>query len=109
MYPGDSNSGCLIEKSHFFSSAGIAFEEDKVGKIFVGEVIKDGNAYKSGLVDAGDELIATSAIVYGSEEDYQGVMVRKGMQIVRLNVRGERFETVRIQHNTCGHAFRINS
>jgi hypothetical protein len=98
MYPGDSNSGCLIEKFHFFSSAGIAFEEDKVGKIIVGEVIKDGNAYKSGLVDAGDELIATSAIVYGSEEDYQGVMVRKGMQIVRLGVRGERFETVRIQH-----------
>lgn len=61
----------------------------------MGEVIEGGNAYKSGLIDAGDQLIATSAIVYGSEEDYQGVMVRKGMQIIRLNVRGERFETVR--------------
>lgn len=98
MCPRPSNSGCLIEKLPFFSSTGIAFEEDKVGKIVVGEVIKDGNAYKSGLVDSGDELIATSAIVYGLEEDYQGVMVRKGMQIVRLNVRGERFETVRIEH-----------
>lgn len=44
----------------------------------------------------GDQLIATSAVVYGSEDDYQGVMVRKGMQIVRLNVRGEKFNTVRI-------------
>jgi len=60
----------------------------------VDEVLEGGNAYKSGLIEAGDQLIATSAIVYGSEEDYQGVMVRKGMQIIRLNVRGERFETV---------------
>lgn len=60
----------------------------------MGEVIGGGNADKSGLVDAGDQLIATSAIVYGSEEEYQGVMVRKGMQKIRLNVRGERFETV---------------
>ena len=74
--------------------AGIAFEEDKLGRMMVGEVIQGGNADKSGVVDAGDQLIATSAIVYGSEEDYQGVMVRKGMQKVRLNVRGERFETV---------------
>jgi len=78
-----------------WGSAGIAFEEDKFGNIFVDEVLEGGNAYRSGLIEAGDQLIATSAIVYGSEEDYQGVMVRKGMQIIRLNVRGERFETVR--------------
>ena len=60
----------------------------------MGEVIEGGNADKSGLVDAGDQLIATSAIVYGLEEEYQGVTVRKGMQKVRLNVRGERFKTV---------------
>ena len=58
------------------------------------EVVKDGNADRSGLVDVGDQLIATSAIVYGAEEFYQGVKVRKGMQIVRLGVFGEKFDTV---------------
>lgn len=87
-------AGCSRIKVEFTKPLGIAFEEDKFGNIFVDEVLEGGNAYKSGLIEAGDQLIATSAVVYGSEEDYQGVMVRKGMQIVRLNVRGERFETV---------------
>lgn len=85
------------------SVSGIAFEEDKFGNVMVGEVIEGGNAYKSGLVDAGDQLIATSAIVYSSEDEYQGVVVRKGMQKVRLNVRGERFETVCPSHHTRSH------
>lgn len=80
--------------THGTEVAGIALEEDKFGNIFIAEVIRDGNADKTGLVDVGDQLIATSAVVYGSEDDYQGVMVRKGMQIVRLNVRGEKFNTV---------------
>ncbi|KAG0630520.1 hypothetical protein M758_1G184200 [Ceratodon purpureus] len=87
-------AGCSRVKVDLKKPLGIAFEEDEFGRMFVGEVIQGGNADKSGLVDAGDQLIATSAIVYGSEEEYQGVMVRKGMQKIRLNVRGERFETV---------------
>lgn len=74
---------------------GIAFEETKTGTVVVGEVISGGNAQNSGLVEVGDQLIATSAVVYSDTDEYQGVTVRKGMQIVRLNVRGERFETVR--------------
>lgn len=73
---------------------GIVLEEDKAGNIFVGGLVEDGNAAKSGLVDVGDQLIATSAIVYNDSETYQGVSVRKGMEVVRLSVRGERFETV---------------
>eukprot|EP01018_Ginkgo_biloba_P039597 Gb_22216 [translate_table: standard] len=88
--------GCSRIKLELSKPLGIVLEEDKVGNIFVAEVVQGSNADKSGLVDLGDQLIATSAIVYGGEEDYQGVKVRKGMQIVRLNVRGERFETVSI-------------
>ncbi|CAM6040130.1 unnamed protein product [Sphagnum compactum] len=86
--------GCSRIKVELTKPLGIALEEDKFGNIFIAEVIRDGNADKTGLVDVGDQLIATSAVVYGSEDDYQGVMVRKGMQIVRLNVRGEKFNTV---------------
>lgn len=86
--------GCTRIKLELNKPLGIAFEEVKPGNIIVVEVVKDGNADKSGLVDIGDQLIATSAIVYDTEDYYQGVKVRKGMQIVRLSVRGEKFETV---------------
>lgn len=87
-------TGCTRIKLALTKPLGIILEEDKAGNIFVAEVIRDGNADKSGLVDVGDQLISTSAIVYGTEDYYQGVKVRKGMQIVRLGVRGEKFETV---------------
>lgn len=87
-------AGCSRFKVELRKPLGIVLEEDKSGNIFVAELLKDGNADKSGLLDVGDQLIATSAVVYGNNEDYQGVRVRKGMEIVRLNVRGERFETV---------------
>lgn len=86
--------GCSRVKVELSRPIGLVLEEDRAGNIVVAELVKDGNAEKNGLVDVGDQLIATSAIVYGSVEDYQGVKVRKGMQTVRLNVRGERFETV---------------
>jgi C-terminal processing protease CtpA/Prc len=41
--------------------AGIVLEEDKAGNIFIAEVFPNGNAFNSGLVDAGDQLIAVSA------------------------------------------------
>ncbi|MCO5548184.1 hypothetical protein L7F22_001642 [Adiantum nelumboides] len=86
--------GCTRVKVELKKPLGIILEENKVGNIFVAEVVEGGNADKSGLVDVGDQLIATSAIVYGSEDYYQGVRVRKGMQIVRLSVFGEKFDTV---------------
>ncbi|BBN01704.1 hypothetical protein MPTK1_2g09630 [Marchantia polymorpha subsp. ruderalis] len=86
--------GCSRVKVELSRPLGIAFEETKTGTVVVGEVISGGNAQNSGLVEVGDQLIATSAVVYSDTDEYQGVTVRKGMQIVRLNVRGERFETV---------------
>lgn len=58
-----------------------------------------GNAEKAGGVEVGDELIATSAVVYNSEMDYGGVKVRKGEEVVRLAVRGEKFNTVSLMHH----------
>ncbi|KAI5071172.1 hypothetical protein GOP47_0013423 [Adiantum capillus-veneris] len=89
--------GCSRVKVELSKPLGIVLEEDKAGNIFVAEVFEGGNADKSGLVDVGDQLIATSAIVYGSEDYYQGVRVRKGMQVVRLSVLGEKFDTVSSQ------------
>lgn len=86
--------GCTRVKVELNKPLGIVLEEAKAGNIFVAEVVGGGNAEKSGLIDVGDQLIATSAIVYGSEEYYQGVKVRKGMQVVRLSVFGEKFDTV---------------
>lgn len=37
----------------------------------------------------GDQLIATSGITYSKEEDYNGAKVKKGQQVVRLNVIGQ--------------------
>ncbi|KAG6550617.1 hypothetical protein Mapa_007870 [Marchantia paleacea] len=86
--------GCSRVMVELGRPLGIAFEETKIGTIVVGEVISGGNAQNSGLVEVGDQLIATSAVVYSDTDEYQGVTVRKGMQVVRLNVRGEKFETV---------------
>ncbi|XP_024528234.1 protein MET1, chloroplastic-like isoform X1 [Selaginella moellendorffii] len=87
--------GCSRVKVELRKPLGMILEEDAAGNIFVAEVSPGGNAEKSGLVEVGDQLIATSAVVYADQEVYQGVTVRKGMQVVRLNVRGEKFETVR--------------
>eukprot|EP00246_Nothoceros_aenigmaticus_P000272 TRINITY_DN10417_c0_g1_i2.p1 TRINITY_DN10417_c0_g1~~TRINITY_DN10417_c0_g1_i2.p1 ORF type:complete len:180 (-),score=14.50 TRINITY_DN10417_c0_g1_i2:182-721(-) len=86
--------GCSRIKLEISKPLGMVLEQDKNGNIVVAGLVADGNAAKSGLVDVGDQLMATSAIVYNDAETYQGVQVRKGMQIVRLNARGERFETV---------------
>ena len=59
-------------------------------------MLPGGNAAKAAAIEVGDELIATSAVVYNSEMDYGGVKVRKGQEVVRLAVRGERFDTVRL-------------
>eukprot|EP00898_Chlorokybus_atmophyticus_P002576 jgi/Chlat1/3319/Chrsp22S03414 len=73
---------------------GLILEEDKAGNIFVGEVQKGGNAEAEGSVTVGDQLIATSAVVYTKAQRYGEVNVRGGEQVVRLNVRGEDFKTV---------------
>eukprot|EP00270_Netrium_digitus_P018525 TRINITY_DN7066_c0_g1_i1.p1 TRINITY_DN7066_c0_g1~~TRINITY_DN7066_c0_g1_i1.p1 ORF type:complete len:221 (+),score=32.75 TRINITY_DN7066_c0_g1_i1:57-665(+) len=87
--------GCSRVKVELSRPLGLVLEEDVTrGGIFVAEIIPEGNAEKSQEIDMGDELIATSAIVYNSSESYGGVTVRRQMEIVRLTVRGEKFETV---------------
>jgi hypothetical protein len=42
----------------------------------------------------GDQLISTSGVTYTRTEDYGGVQVRKGQEIVTLNCTAESFKTV---------------
>ncbi|CAI5955480.1 unnamed protein product [Closterium sp. NIES-65] len=85
--------GCSRIKIELARPLGLVLEE-RAGGIFVAEVARGGNAEATGLVDAGDQLIATSAIVFDDSDSYGGVVVKKGMRIVRFNVRGEKFDTV---------------
>ncbi|CAI5459422.1 unnamed protein product [Closterium sp. Yama58-4] len=85
--------GCSRIKIELARPLGMVLEE-RAGGIFVAEVARGGNAEATGLVDAGDQLIATSAIVFDNSDSYGGVVVKKGMRIVRFNVRGEKFDTV---------------
>ncbi|GAQ80282.1 hypothetical protein KFL_000500350 [Klebsormidium nitens] len=86
--------GCSRVKLTLGKPLGIVLEEDKAGNIFIAEVFPEGNAFKSGLVDVGDQLIAVSAVVYNTSERYGEVEVQKGQEKVRLSVRGESFKTV---------------
>ena len=73
---------------------GLVLEQNrKTMDIYVVEVLPEGSAAREGRIAAGDQLIATSAIVYSAEEDYGGVAVKKGEQKVRLMVKGESFDT----------------
>jgi len=54
----------------------------------------DSNAAKAGLINVGDQLLTTSAMVFNSTQDYGGVRVRKGEETIRFATRGEDFKTV---------------
>jgi len=84
---------------------GLVLEEITPGRIVVSEIIPGGNADKSGQVRVGDELVATSALVYTTRQQYGEVAVRGGEEIVRLAVRGESFKTVMAAIST-NHAHR---
>ncbi|CAG9465076.1 unnamed protein product [Pedinophyceae sp. YPF-701] len=74
---------------------GLVLEEDKKTKsIRVAEIVPGSSAARTGLVTVGDTLVATSGYVYTRESTYQDTVVKSGQQLVRLAVRGERFETV---------------
>ena len=87
-------AGCERIRVSLKKPLGLVLEQNKTSlDIFVVEVMPDGSAAKDGRIAPGDQLIATSAIVYQSEEDYGGVSVKKGMQMVRLLCKGESFDT----------------
>jgi hypothetical protein len=86
-------AGCERIKVALKKPLGLVLESNKAGDIFVVEVLPDGSAAKDGRIQAGDQLIATSAVIYTSEDDYGGVTVKTGQQRVRLLVKGEKFDT----------------
>ncbi|KAF8068450.1 Mpp7 [Scenedesmus sp. PABB004] len=87
--------GCSRYVVELKKPLGIVLEQDKAtGVITVADVAPDGSAARTGLVAIGDQLIATSGITYGSEEDYGGVTVKKGQRVVRVSTRGASFKTV---------------
>jgi hypothetical protein len=87
--PGCSRYAVIIKKP-----LGMYLETDKQGNIFVAELIPGGAAEASGLINVGDRLLATSAIVFNSSMDYGGVSVKKGEEQIRFSTRGESFDTV---------------
>ena len=62
-------------------------EEKKSGGIFVAEIVPDGNAAKTGLVNVGDQLVSTSATVFNGTSDYGGVSVKSGEETIKFAVR----------------------
>ena len=87
-------AGCERIRVSLKKPLGLVLEQNRASlDIFVVEVLPDGSAAKDGRIAVGDQLIATSAIVYQSEEDYGGVSVKKGMSMVRLLCKGESFDT----------------
>jgi S1-C subfamily serine protease len=86
--------GCSRYEVRIKKPLGLVLEEDKTGKIFVAEILEDSNAAKSGLINVGDQLLATSAMVFNSTSDYGGVSVKKGEETIRFATRGEDFKTV---------------
>ena len=86
--------GCSRYEVRIKKPLGLVLEEDKTGKIFVAEILEDSNAARAGLINVGDQLLATSAMVFNSTQDYGGVSVKKGEETIRFATRGEDFKTV---------------
>ncbi|KAK3270676.1 hypothetical protein CYMTET_20936 [Cymbomonas tetramitiformis] len=58
------------------------------------EIVEGGNASLSNLVSVGDRLLSTSARIYTNSQSYNEVNVASGEQMIKLDVQGEKFETV---------------
>lgn len=86
--------GCSRYEIRIKKPLGLVLEEKKSGGIFVAEIVPDGNAAKTGLVNVGDQLVSTSATVFNGTSDYGGVSVKSGEETIKFAVRGEKFDTV---------------
>merc|ERR1712146_401075 len=75
---------------------GVVLEESNGGGagIFVAEVAEGGAAERDGQIKVGDELIACSGVVKTTTQTYNDVTVGGGEEVVRMSVRGQRFEVV---------------
>jgi C-terminal processing protease CtpA/Prc len=73
---------------------GLILEEDGLGGIVVVEVVPEGNCAKTKLIQAGDKILAISAQIKTRVQDYGGVSVGSGEEMIRLQVQGEKFDTI---------------
>ena len=91
----DEFPGCSRYSVSLSKPLGIVLEENKTtGTITVAEIVPGGSAEKDGTVGVGDILIATNGLVKTTSQTYGEVVVQGGEQIVRMPVRGEKFDTV---------------
>ena len=87
--------GCSRYELSITKPIGLVLEERKdTRSIVVAEIVPGGSADKTGLVNVGDILIATQGYTRTTEQVYGEIVVRGGEKMVRLNVRGEKFDTV---------------
>ncbi|KAL4419627.1 hypothetical protein ABPG77_008568 [Micractinium sp. CCAP 211/92] len=88
--------GCARYTVELPKPLGLVLEEGQGGRgVYVAEIAAEGNAARlAPEISVGDELIATSGMVYTTEQEYQGNRVRGGETYVRLNVRNNDFKTV---------------
>ncbi|KAI8473958.1 MAG: hypothetical protein J3K34DRAFT_409080 [Monoraphidium minutum] len=87
--------GCARYTVELRKPLGIVLEQKGTsGGIFVVSITPDSNAFKTGQMTVGDQLISTSGVTYNRTEDYGGVNVRMGQQVVTLNCTSESFKTV---------------
>lgn len=87
--------GCSRYSVSLKKPLGIVLEQKKdTGIITVVEISPEGSAARTGQVSVGDQLIATSGVTYGKEEDYGGAKVKKGQQVVRISALGQTFKTI---------------
>lgn len=63
-------------------------QKGKDGGIFVVSITPGGNADKTGEFSEGDQLISTSGVTYTKTDDYGGVTVKKGQEIVQMSALG---------------------
>jgi hypothetical protein len=73
---------------------GLILEEDGLGGIVVVEVVSEGNSAKTKLIRKGDKILAISAQIKTRTQDYGGVSVGSGEEMIRLQVQGEKFDTI---------------
>lgn len=86
--------GCSRYTVNIKKPLGLVFEQDtKTLVVRVAELSPDGAAERAG-VGIGDQLLATSGVVYGATEEYGEVQVKKQQARVRLSARGETLKTI---------------
>lgn len=84
---------CSRYKVKLQKPLGLVLEETPEG-IRVAEIQAGGNAERLGTISKNDQLIATSGFIRTTQQVYGETTVQGGERMIRLNVRGESWDTV---------------